>query len=152
MLNEEAIKEDATWDGFHGIAVSNSAKLTVEQALARYKNLWRVEDAFRIAKCTLKTRPIFHWNPPRIRSRVLLCFMTLFLERLLELLLRKNNTLLKPDRIRHALSGVHTTYFEEEGTDKQGRMLSTISEDAQNVFRVLKLTLERATTCKTCCA
>jgi transposase len=152
LLREEAIEEDASWDGFHGIAVSNSAKLTVEQALARYKDLWHVEEAFRIAKCTLKTRPIFHWTPPRIRSHVLLCFMTLFLERLLELLLRKNNTPLTPDRIRHALSGVHTTHFEEQGTDKQGRMLSTLSEDAQSIFSALKLPLERTTSFMTCCA
>ena len=27
-INEKAIEEDAKWDGFHGIAVSNSSKLT----------------------------------------------------------------------------------------------------------------------------
>lgn len=38
-LNEKAIDEDAAWDGFHGIAVSNSANLTIEQALSRYRDL-----------------------------------------------------------------------------------------------------------------
>jgi len=76
-INEKAIEEDAKWDGFHGIAVSNSSGLTVEQALGRYRDLWRVEEAFRVAKCTLKTRPIFHWVPHRIRTHVLLCFMNL---------------------------------------------------------------------------
>lgn len=152
MLNEEAVAEDASWDGFHGIAVSNNAKLTVGQALARYKDLWHVEEAFRIAKSTLKARPIFHWSPLRIRSHVLLCFMTLFLERLLEILLRQNNTPLTPDKIRHALFGVHTTYFEEEGSNLQGEMLSTISKDAQSIFRALKLPLERSTFSSSCCA
>ena len=32
-VNEKAIEEDAKWDRFHGIAVSNSCKLTIEQAL-----------------------------------------------------------------------------------------------------------------------
>ena len=63
-LNEDAIKEDSEWDGFHGIAVSNSSGLTVEQALSRYRDLWHVEEAFRVAKSTLKTRPIFHWATP----------------------------------------------------------------------------------------
>src|SRR5262249_41072340 len=67
-LNQAVIDEDASWDGFHGIAVSNNAGLTVEQALSRYKELWHVEEAFRVAKCTLKTRPIFHWKPHRIKS------------------------------------------------------------------------------------
>lgn len=58
-LNEKSIEEDSKWDDFHGIAVSNSANLSVETALARYRDLWHMEEAFRVAKCTLKTRPIF---------------------------------------------------------------------------------------------
>jgi transposase len=148
-LNEKAIEEDAKWDGFHGIAVSNSAKLTVEQALARYRDLWRVEEAFRIAKCTLKTRPIFHWAPHRIRSHILLCFMNLFLERFLELLLKQRGILLTPDRIRYALSGVHTIDFEDPKSKTGGAMYSTLSEDTLNIFNVLGISIERSTSL--CC-
>jgi transposase len=121
-LNQKTIDEDAAWDGFHGIAVSNSAKLGIEQALSRYKELWHVEETFRIAKSTLKTRPIFHWKPERIRAHILLCFMTLFIERFLEFRLKQEGRALTPDRIRQALSGVHTMFFEEKGTAKQGKM------------------------------
>lgn len=108
ILNQAAIDADAAWDGFHGIAVSNSAKLTTTEALARYRDLWHVEETFRVAKSTLRTRPIFHWVPHRIRAHILLCFMTLFMERLLELLLCQKGTPLTPEKIRHALSKVHT--------------------------------------------
>ena len=144
-INEKAIEEDAKWDGFHGIAVSNSAGLTVEQALGRYRELWHVEEAFRVAKCTLKTRPIFHWVPHRIRAHVLLCFMNLFLERFLELLLKKKKTPLTPDRIRYALSGVHTMIFEEPQTQKTGKMHSLLSDDAMIIFNVLDISVERKT-------
>lgn len=145
-INEKAIEEDAKWDGFHGIAVSNSAKLSIEQALARYRDLWQVEEAFRIAKCTLKTRPIFHWAPHRIKTHILLCFMNLFLERFLELLLRKNNEYLTPDRIKYALSGIHTAIFEDTMTKKEGKMQSALSKDAERIFHVLGLTINRKTT------
>ncbi len=148
-IDEKAIEEDEKWDGFHGIAVSNSSKLTVEEALARYRDLWRVEEAFRIAKCTLKTRPIFHWSSHRIRSHVLLCFMNLFLERYLELVLRKNGTPLTPDKIRYALSGVHTMTFEDIKSNKVGEMHSALSEDVINIFRVLGVSTERLTS--PCC-
>lgn len=144
-INEKAIEEDAKWDGFHGIAVSNSSKLTVEEALGRYRDLWRVEEAFRIAKCTLKTRPIYHWVPHRIRTHVLLCFMNLFLERFLEVLLREKKTPLTPDRIRYALSGVHTMTFEDTTTQKVGEMRSSLSEDSISIFNVLGISLERTT-------
>ncbi|MBM3199192.1 MAG: IS1634 family transposase [Chlamydiae bacterium] len=144
-LNQEAIDEEALWDGYHGIAVSNNANLSVTDALARYKGLWRVEEAFRVAKCTLKTRPIFHRTPHRIRSHVLICFINLFLERFLELLLRQNQMPLTPDRIRQALLGVHTVIFKERETQKRGSMSSALSEDAHKIFTVLGLSLERNT-------
>jgi transposase len=150
-LNQKTVDEDATWDGFHGIAVSNSAKLGIEQALCRYRELWHVEETFRIAKSTLKTRPIFHWKTQRIKAHVLLCFMTLFIERFLEFRLRQGGTPLTPDRIRHALAGVHTMFFEQKGTDKSGKMESMLSEDAEKIFKILEIPLERATSLTPCC-
>jgi transposase len=144
-LNEEAIEKDAEWDGFHGIAVSNSSGLTAEQALSRYRDLWHVEEAFRVAKSTLKTRPIFHWVPHRIKAHVLLCFINLFFERFLELLLRKKNFKLTPDRIRQALSQVHTIIFEDKVTKKQGIMESCLSPDAEKIFQTLGISTMRKT-------
>lgn len=151
-VNESLIEEDAQWDGFHGIAVSNTSELSVEEALARYRDLWHVEEAFRVAKSTLKTRPIFHWSPRRIKAHVLLCFMNLFLERFLELLLRQNNTALTPDRIRYALTQIHTTIFEDKSTKREGKMESALSSDAEKIFQVLGLPLARDTSMATeCC-
>jgi transposase len=152
-LNEKTIEEDAKWDGFHGIAVANSAQLSVGQALARYRDLWHVEEAFRIAKCTLKTRPIFHRLSHRIKTHVLLCFMNLFFERFLEHLLRKKNFDLTPDRIRHALARVHTTIFEDQSSKREGRMQSMLCPDAEKIFQVLEISTERGTSLKIeCCA
>jgi transposase len=152
-LNEDAIEEDAKWDGFHGIAVSNSANLSVETALARYRDLWHVEEAFRVAKCTLKTRPIFHWAPHRIKAHILLCFINLFMERFLELMLRKNGFHLTPDRIRYALSLVHTTTFEDKSSKRVGIMLSSLTEDAQKIFLTLGVSTDRGTVLQAeCCA
>jgi transposase len=153
VLNQKAVDDDASWDGFHGIAVSNSAGLSVEEALSRYKDLWHVEEAFRVAKCTLKTRPIFHWKPQRIKAHVLLCFLTLFIERFLEFRLRQAGTPLTPDRISYALACVHTTMFEERDTNKQGKMESALSEDAEKIFKLLELPINRSTSLTApCCA
>ena len=108
-----------------------------------------MEEAFRVAKCTLKTRPIFHWAPHRIRSHILLCFINLFLERFLELLLRQSGISLTPDRIRYALSGIHTMTFEDLQSNKVGAMHSVLSEDARNIFNVLGVSIDRSTS--QCC-
>ncbi len=145
MLNQDAIDEDISWDGFHGIAVSNNAKLNVSEALFRYHDLWHVEEAFRVTKSTMRTRPIFHWSPHRIRCHVLLCFITLFFERFLESLLRKNDTPLTPDRIRHALAGAHKIRFIEKTTNKIAEMNSSLSPDAEVIFKILNIPITRST-------
>jgi transposase len=145
-LDQEAIEEDRSWDGFHGIAVSNSSGLDVLEALARYRELWHVEETFRVAKHTLKARPMFHWAPRRIRAHILFCFLSLFLERFLEKQLRENGTPLTPDKIQHALAGVHTLHFEDTSIEKLGKMESTLSVEARSIFHVLGLPMDRTTT------
>jgi transposase len=142
-LNEQVIEAEAAWDGFHGIAVSNKANLSVTTALSRYKDLWRVEEAFRVVKCTLKTRPIFHWKPDRIRAHVLICFINLFLERFLEQLLKAKDMPLTPDRIRHTLTEIHTMHFVDNGTHRHGCMPSSLSDDGIQIFKALDLPMER---------
>jgi transposase len=145
-LDEKAVEEESMWDGFHGLAVSKSSQLDVGQALDRYHDLWRVEEAFRVAKCTLKTRPIFHHASHRVRTHVLVCFMNLFLERYLERLLQKNGHVLSSDRIRYALSQVHTTIFADQITHKKGAMQSSLPPDAEKIFLTLGISTERETT------
>lgn len=143
-MNQKVIDEAIAWDGFHGITVSKGANLTVKEALGRYADLWRIEETFRITKTTLKTRPIFHWKPHRVLSHVMICFITLFLERMLELLLRRNNTALTPDRIRYALSQMHTVVVEDEESKNTGQIESELTEDAKAICAVLGLPIKRS--------
>jgi transposase len=148
-LNQKAIEEEITWDGFHGISVSKSAHLSVREALSRYSDLWRVEETFRVTKTTLRTRPIFHWKPHRVFSHVMICFITLFLERMLELLLRRRGTPLTPDRIRYALSQMHTVIVSERESGQEGYIESELTEDAKAIYNVLGLPTNRNSALKT---
>lgn len=152
-LNEEAIIEDAAWDGFHGLSVSKGSQLQAGEVLQLYRGLWRVEEAFRVAKCTLKTRPIFHHTSQRIKAHVLLCFMNLFLESYLEKLLRRNGFILSPEEIKYAISQVHTIVIEDGSTGQKVEIQSSLTKDAKKIFSTLGLSTERTTTMKTsCCA
>lgn len=145
QLNETAIEADASWDGFHGIAVAKSMVITTQDALAQYRGLWRVEEAFRVAKCTLKTRPIFHWRPNRIRAHILICFLNLFIERQLELILRRRGTPLTPDRIRYALSKMHQIRFCDRASKRTGTMEASLSADARTICAALGISTRRKT-------
>jgi len=147
-LNQAAVDEEIAWDGFHGITVAKGANLSVRDALSRYSDLWRIEETFRVTKTTLKTRPIFHWRPHRVLSHIMICFITLFLERTLELLLRRAGTPLSPDRIRYALEQMHSVIVEDKDSGQEGYIESEITEDAKAICSVLGLATTRASMLK----
>ena len=53
--------------------------------VAYYRDLWHVEQAFRMSKSDLKARPIFHYTQEAIRAHMLVCFMALMMGKYLEI-------------------------------------------------------------------
>src|SRR5207302_669319 len=45
--------------------------LSNDQIITYYRDLWHVEQAFRMSKTDLKTRPIFHYTHDAIKAHVL---------------------------------------------------------------------------------
>lgn len=63
---------------------SNDDTLSAEDMALGYKQLQRVEEAWRQLKSGLKLRPVFHWAPHRIHAHVALTVLALLLERVAE--------------------------------------------------------------------
>ena len=103
-LNEDKIQQDQKWDGFH--TIQTNALLTHQQVLENYHNLWKIENAFRVLKSTMDTRPIFHWTPKRIKGHFVLCFFAFLIERNLEIKLLNNQIALSPDKIKEILNSI----------------------------------------------
>jgi len=53
--------------------------------IKRYHELYRIEQAFRISKNDLQTRPIFHFKEQPIKLHILICFMALVISKHIEL-------------------------------------------------------------------
>jgi transposase len=64
---------------------SNLENLSDDQIIKQYKNLWHVEQAFRISKSDLKMRPIFHFKQHSIKAHLLICFMALAICKFIEI-------------------------------------------------------------------
>jgi transposase len=76
FINRDKINDDAQWDGLHGIITNApAAEKTPSKILSRYRELWQIEEAFRISKHDLKMRPVFHWTGKRIRAHISICFI-----------------------------------------------------------------------------
>ena len=51
----------------------------------RYHELYKIEQAFRISKSDLQTRPIFHFKEEPIKLHLLICFVALVMSKHVEL-------------------------------------------------------------------
>ena len=63
---------------------SNDDTLSAADLALGYKQLQRVEVAWRTLKSGLKLRPVYHWTPHRIHAHVALTVLSLRLERIAE--------------------------------------------------------------------
>lgn len=116
-FDEEKIAADKALDGCHVIKTTvAAAAMTKDQAVASYKGLGRVEQAFRNLKTvSLEMRPMYHKTDDRIRSHVFLCMLAYYLqwhltERLAPLLDEQRDKLedgsMEPKERRWTLSNV----------------------------------------------
>jgi Transposase DDE domain len=75
-LNQKQVEKDAQFDGLKGYLTSLNEMLP-DEVIGYYKNLWKVEAAFRMSKSDLKERPVFHSKEKRILAHLCICFVSL---------------------------------------------------------------------------
>uniref|UniRef100_UPI0038CFB176 hypothetical protein n=1 Tax=Acidibrevibacterium fodinaquatile TaxID=1969806 RepID=UPI0038CFB176 len=62
----------------------SNARISPLQAVLRYRDLQNVERLFRVAKATMRTRPIYHSSDAAIRGQVFCSFLALILHQALD--------------------------------------------------------------------
>ena len=140
VLNAEKIKEDEAWDGLKGI-ITNNSKLTNEELIHQYTNLWQVEESFRITKHDLKIRPIYHWKPSRVKAHLAISFMAYTLVRHLEYKVRLLYKKRSPERIRQTLLSVQSSILYDTKTDRKFAFPSKISNEAKIIYKLMEVKL-----------
>jgi transposase len=71
-IDYEKYNYDKVWDGLKGY-ITNS-RLSNQEVMQNYKNLWFVEKAFRMSKTDLRIRPIYHRLRDRIEAHICIAF------------------------------------------------------------------------------
>ncbi len=83
VADEEVLAEEEKYDGYYAIVTSELDK-SDEKIVEIYRDLWKIEDSFRITKSDLETRPVYVSRQDHIEAHFLICFVALVLVRLLE--------------------------------------------------------------------
>ena len=101
---------DALLDGYWLIHTSETAT-PVEDILARYHDLWRIEQSFRVSKTDLQARPVYVRTPAHIEAHFAICFQALLITRLLEsmtgLSAAKIAEAMRHHQARHCAQGIY---------------------------------------------
>lgn len=85
-LNEELIQKTTKLLGLKGYYTDlEEQDLSTNKIIERYHELYRVEQAFRVAKSDLETRPIFHFKEEPIKLHLLICFLALVISKHIEI-------------------------------------------------------------------
>ncbi|UCE04475.1 MAG: IS1634 family transposase [bacterium] len=113
-LDEERIAQDALWDGYYEMQTSER-NLAATVVIEAYQQLWKIEESFRVLKSTMRTRPIFHWTPKRIKGHFIVCFIAFVLERALESKLKSNKIEASSEKIKEAISSMEVSEIKLKG-------------------------------------
>jgi transposase len=85
-INEELIEKTKKLLGIKGYYTNLEASVADNKMIIeRYHELYKIEQAFRISKSDLQTRPIFHFKEQPIKLHILICFMALVISKHIEL-------------------------------------------------------------------
>lgn len=124
ILDEDLKEKTEKLLGIKGYCTNiPESEISNEQVISYYHDLWRIEQAFRISKTDLKTRPIFHYAHEAIQAHTLLCFMALMMGKFLEI-----KTGLSLQRIRGILWNVHEAHIQDTLTGKQITLQTNLTE------------------------
>ena len=106
-LDEEKLAATSKFDGYFAIQ-TNIKDCNPQDILDNYRGLYQIEQTFRISKYNLKIRPIFHYNPSRIKAHFAICYVALVLLRTLEFKTKQNNSYIPIEQLHELLLKVTT--------------------------------------------
>lgn len=135
-IDYERYNHDHVWDGLKGY-LTNS-KLSNEEIMQNYKNLWFIEKAFRMSKTDLRIRPIYHRLRDRIEAHICIAFTAYCVYKELERVLNQEKTKLslkKAAEITHNMYQI--TYTLPESKHTKTRLLK-MDEEQQELHDIIQ--------------
>lgn len=85
---------------------------------SKLRQLWRIEENFRILKTDLQARPVFVWTQEHIRGHFLMSYIALVMQRLLQRLLLQSGLQVSTTDIVRALESVRVSRVVGMGKGK----------------------------------
>jgi transposase len=134
-LNQKLIDKTQKILGIKGY-YTNVEESTVPNGtiIERYHELYKIEQAFRISKSDLQTRPIFHYKEEPIRLHLLICFMALVITKHIEL-----QTNISIRNFIHECKKITDARLKNQITGMEIRIRANLTNNTVEILRQLNL-------------
>ena len=103
--NVELYQKRKKWCGYTAL-LTNLKEETPQEVYGLLRQLWRIEENFRVMKTNLRARPVFVWTEDHIRGHFLLNYIGLVMHRLMQKQLREKGLEYSVKLTTEALSAV----------------------------------------------
>lgn len=143
-LDEDKILSDSKWDGLHGV-ITNSKDMAHFEILEQYKNLWQIEESFRIQKHDLRMRPIYHFKESRIKAHVAILFTAFTLAKHMQYRVKLQYEAMSVAKINEELLDVQSSIYYYPKNGYRYAVPGHISFRANKIYQVLGITKSRST-------
>lgn len=82
-FDKDTLAEEEKYDGYY-VIVTSRHDATDDWVIDTYKQLWRIEETFKVTKSELEARPVHVSREDHIEAHFLICFLALVIIRLLQ--------------------------------------------------------------------
>lgn len=119
-IDYKKVEEDQAYDGFYAICTNleqytdkhGRTHHSIPDLLKINRARWEIEESFRIMKTQMRARPVYLRTDKAIRAHFAICFIALFLYRVLEHRLGESFT---TDQILQSLRDMDALHIQSEG-------------------------------------
>lgn len=134
-LNQKLIDKTKKLLGIKGYYTNiDESEINNQTIIERYHELYKIEQAFRISKHDLQTRPIFHYKEQPIKLHLLICFMALIVSKHIEL---QTKTSIK--KFISEAKKITDARLYNNLTKKEFKLRTQIQKDFQEILQKLNL-------------
>lgn len=134
-LNQKLIDKIQKTLGIKGYYTNLEENIADDKTIIeRYHELYKIEQAFRISKSDLQTRPIFHYKEEPIKLHLLICFMALVVSKHIEL---QTNTSTR--KFIHECKKITDARLKNQITGKEIRIRANFNPTTIEILRKLGL-------------
>lgn len=135
QIDYKKYESDIVWDGLKGY-ITNS-KLSNEEVLENYQNLWHIEQAFRMSKTDLRIRPIYHRLKHRIEAHICIAFTAYTIYKELERVLQEEGSTLSLKRASEITHNMYQISYMLPESKQQVKQLLNMDIEQKELFGII---------------